>query len=109
MKELEEDGYNVVAQEKGVRTLDMVDMFFINSHAELPEMLQAYSPQAVKDRKAFQAPLLDRKAKVPALASAKSSAASNKDWLSAAGPRNSRDAIVRGETHLPLGRALHAG
>eukprot|EP00930_Biecheleria_cincta_P010377 TRINITY_DN11246_c1_g2_i1.p1 TRINITY_DN11246_c1_g2~~TRINITY_DN11246_c1_g2_i1.p1 ORF type:complete len:677 (-),score=114.48 TRINITY_DN11246_c1_g2_i1:139-2037(-) len=57
------DAYNVVAQEKGVRTLDMVDMFFINSHAELPEMIQAYSPQAVEDRKAFQAPLLDRKAK----------------------------------------------
>lgn len=57
------DGYNVVAREKGVGTLDMVDMFFINTHAELPEMVQAYSPQATDDRKAFQAPLLDRKAK----------------------------------------------
>lgn len=28
----------------------MVDMFFINSHAELAEMMQAYSPKATKRR-----------------------------------------------------------
>lgn len=44
------DAYNVVAQEKGVSTIDMVDMFFINSHAELGEMMQAYSPEATAAR-----------------------------------------------------------
>jgi len=52
------DAYNLVAQEKKVRTMDMIDMFFINSHAELPELIQAYKPSAVKSRTAFQSPLL---------------------------------------------------
>ncbi|CAK8997095.1 unnamed protein product [Durusdinium trenchii] len=44
------DAYNLVAKEKGVGTIDMVDMFFINAHAELPEMMQAYSPEATAQR-----------------------------------------------------------
>lgn len=48
------DGYNIVAKEKGVRTLDMIDMLFINSHAELPELMQAYAPAQVETRTAFQ-------------------------------------------------------
>ena len=44
------DAYNLVAGEKGVRTIDMVDLLFINSHAELPELIEAFRPQAVADR-----------------------------------------------------------
>lgn len=49
------DGYNMVALAKGVRTLDMVDMVVINSHAELPELLEAYTPDALYRRRQFQA------------------------------------------------------
>jgi hypothetical protein len=48
------DGYNFVAMNKGVRQLDMMDMMVINTHAELPELLQAYSPDAVKKREEYQ-------------------------------------------------------
>ncbi|OLP85098.1 putative phospholipase B-like 2 [Symbiodinium microadriaticum] len=44
------DAYNLVAGEKGVRTIDMVDLLFINSHAELPELIEAFRPQAVAER-----------------------------------------------------------
>ncbi|CAE7227170.1 PLBD2, partial [Symbiodinium pilosum] len=44
------DAYNLVAQAKEVRTIDMVDLLFINSHAELPELIEAFRPQAVADR-----------------------------------------------------------
>eukprot|EP00439_Symbiodinium_sp_Y106_P070018 s3852_g12.t1 len=49
------DAYNLVAEEKignfyGVRTIDMVDLLFINSHAELPELIEAFRPQAVAAR-----------------------------------------------------------
>jgi hypothetical protein len=50
------DAYNLVAIEKGVRKIDMMDMMFINSHAELPELIEAYSPTAVASRFAFQMP-----------------------------------------------------
>lgn len=49
------DGYNFVAMGKGVRMLDIIDFLIINSHAELPELMQAYSPEAIKKRRAFQA------------------------------------------------------
>ncbi|CAJ1422999.1 unnamed protein product, partial [Effrenium voratum] len=49
------DAYNLVAEEKAVRSIDMVDMFFINSHAELGELIQAYSPEAVAARTNVQA------------------------------------------------------
>merc|ERR1719163_2266888 len=48
------DGYNFVAMAKGVRNLDLIDFLVINSHAELPELMQAYSPEAVKKRREFQ-------------------------------------------------------
>mmetsp|Transcript_93569 Transcript_93569/g.171695 ORF Transcript_93569/g.171695 Transcript_93569/m.171695 type:complete len:716 (+) Transcript_93569:76-2223(+) len=48
------DGYNYVAVAKGVRTLDMVDMLVINSHGELPELLEAYTPAALLNRLKFQ-------------------------------------------------------
>ncbi|CAE7314589.1 PLBD2 [Symbiodinium microadriaticum] len=35
---------------KGVRTIDMVDLLFMNSHAELPELIEAFRPQAVAAR-----------------------------------------------------------
>jgi len=49
------DGFNFVAMAKGVRCLDMIDFLVINSHGELPELMQAYSPGAVEKRQAFQA------------------------------------------------------
>jgi len=48
------DGYNFVAMGKGVRMLDLIDFLVINSHAELPELMQAYSPKAVRARRSFQ-------------------------------------------------------
>jgi len=49
------DGYNFVAMAKGVITLDLIDFLVINIHAELPELMQAYSPEAITARRAFQA------------------------------------------------------
>lgn len=49
------DGYNFVAMGKGVRMLDLIDFLVINSHAELPELMQAYSLQAIEKRQKFQA------------------------------------------------------
>jgi len=48
------DGYNAVAQSEGVRPLDLNDMFVINSNADLAEMMEAYTPNAVKMRRTFQ-------------------------------------------------------
>lgn len=48
------DGYNFVATHKGVRSLDLIDFMMINSHAELPELMQAYMPEAIKKRQSFQ-------------------------------------------------------
>merc|ERR1719482_2362636 len=48
------DGYNFVAMAKGVRMLDLIDFLVINNHAILPELMQAYTPEAVKQRRAFQ-------------------------------------------------------
>jgi len=59
------DGYNFVALGKGVRTLDLIDFLVINSHAELPELMQAYAPDAIKKRREFQAaPVFLQKPKV---------------------------------------------
>lgn len=49
------EGYNFAALAKGLRQLDMTDMFVINSHAELPEMMQAYTPEAAEHRQQWQA------------------------------------------------------
>jgi len=48
------DGYNFMASKNGVRQLDLIDFVIINSHAELPELIQAYTLAAIKKRKAFQ-------------------------------------------------------
>jgi hypothetical protein len=47
------DAYNFVAAANGVRQLSLLDFMFINSHAELPELLQAYAPDAMKKRPSF--------------------------------------------------------
>mmetsp|Transcript_29584 Transcript_29584/g.78289 ORF Transcript_29584/g.78289 Transcript_29584/m.78289 type:complete len:654 (-) Transcript_29584:19-1980(-) len=52
------DGYNMVAAAEGTRPLTMMDIFIINNHAELPELMQAYTPEAVKERIHFQGRLL---------------------------------------------------
>lgn len=48
------DGYNFVALAKGVRQIDMIDMFVINSHAEMPELVEAYNPGTIVERAKFQ-------------------------------------------------------
>merc|ERR1719253_971519 len=48
------DAYNFAALTKGVNQIDLIDMFVINSHGELPELMEAYSPAAIKSRQRFQ-------------------------------------------------------
>lgn len=48
------DGYNTVAKLKGVNSLALLDLLFINSHAELPELMEAYKPDALSARVTFQ-------------------------------------------------------
>jgi len=48
------DGYNFAALAKGVHMLDLVDLLVINSNGEMPELMEAYTPEAVKRRRAFQ-------------------------------------------------------
>lgn len=48
------DAYNQVANFKGVRKLDMLDMLIINNHAELPELMQAYTTAAYTSRRKAQ-------------------------------------------------------
>lgn len=48
------DGYNFAALAKGVHMIDLIDMLMINSNGELPELMEAYKPEAVKRRRAFQ-------------------------------------------------------
>jgi hypothetical protein len=48
------DGYNAVALPKGVRMLDLVDMYLINNHGELSEEMEAYTPKMVDERKKAQ-------------------------------------------------------
>lgn len=60
------DGYNYVAHQIGVKQLDVVDLMIINSHSQLPILIDAYSPAAAISRRAFQ----ERKKKGPAAAAA---------------------------------------
>jgi hypothetical protein len=48
------DAYNFAAVAKNVHTIDLIDMLILNSHAEMPELMEAYTPAAVKHRRAFQ-------------------------------------------------------
>eukprot|EP00927_Polykrikos_kofoidii_P077421 TRINITY_DN7435_c0_g1_i1.p1 TRINITY_DN7435_c0_g1~~TRINITY_DN7435_c0_g1_i1.p1 ORF type:complete len:789 (+),score=137.76 TRINITY_DN7435_c0_g1_i1:53-2368(+) len=44
------DGYNVRAAQAGQPALTMIDIFLINSHGQLPELMEAYSPGAIDGR-----------------------------------------------------------
>jgi len=48
------DAYNFAAVAKNVHPIDLIDMFIINSHAEMPELMEAYTPAAVKQRRSYQ-------------------------------------------------------
>jgi len=50
------DGYNVAADHFNIHTLGLEDMVLINSAGELPDLMQAYTPQAVAGRTAVGAP-----------------------------------------------------
>jgi len=52
------DGYNAIALPGGVRMLDLVDMWLINSHGELAEEMQAYTPAAMEERRKAQGAFL---------------------------------------------------
>jgi len=56
------DGYNYVAHMTGVKQLDIIDLMIINSHSQLPTLIDAYSPAATISRRAFQ----EKKKKAPA-------------------------------------------
>jgi len=45
------DGYNAMAKKNGVRSLTLLDLLVINSHAVLPEYIEAFTPAAVDKRK----------------------------------------------------------
>eukprot|EP00747_Dinoflagellata_sp_TGD_P131108 gnl/TRDRNA2_/TRDRNA2_174929_c0_seq7.p1 gnl/TRDRNA2_/TRDRNA2_174929_c0~~gnl/TRDRNA2_/TRDRNA2_174929_c0_seq7.p1 ORF type:complete len:496 (+),score=77.07 gnl/TRDRNA2_/TRDRNA2_174929_c0_seq7:50-1489(+) len=52
------DGYNFAAEGHfggGAPKLDLVDMMLINSHAEVPDLIEAYKPSAVALRRKIQA------------------------------------------------------
>lgn len=48
------DGYNALALSKGVKMIDLVDMWMINNHGELSEEMEAYKPEAVMEREKVQ-------------------------------------------------------
>jgi len=50
------DGYNFAANHFGVHPLELEDILVLNSGAELPQMMSAYTPQAKADRLASQTP-----------------------------------------------------
>jgi hypothetical protein len=54
------DAYNFAAVTKGVHSLTLVDMFVINRHDELPDLLAAFAPDAIKARRASKTTLLER-------------------------------------------------
>jgi len=58
------DGYNYVAHLTNVKQLDIIDLMLINSHSQLPTLIDAYSPAAAISRRAFQ----ERSKKGPAAA-----------------------------------------
>lgn len=45
------DAYNAEALARGLKGLDMLDFYVMNSHGELPELMQAFSPQTVAKRR----------------------------------------------------------
>jgi len=89
------DGYNFMATTNRVNTLDLIDMFIINSHGELPELLQAYTPKAATDRKAFQKAFLGLLQKGRTSLPGISSAAADRDWEQRVAKRGRCSALVR--------------
>ncbi|CAD7928377.1 unnamed protein product [Amoebophrya sp. A120] len=49
------DGYNLAAAAHGVKELSMAELLLLNSHGELGELLEAYSPNRAIARRRFQA------------------------------------------------------
>eukprot|EP00392_Amoebophrya_sp_AT5.2_P002423 g2428.t1 len=49
------DGYNLCAVAREVKELTMPEMFLLNSHGELGELLEAYSPERAVARRRWQA------------------------------------------------------
>jgi len=49
------EGYNNVARQTGVASLTWEDMMMINSHADMGELMQAYSPKMLEHRREAQA------------------------------------------------------
>jgi len=52
------DGYNFAAKHFNIHTLGFMDLLLINSGAEMPALMKAYTPQAVSDRIAATATTL---------------------------------------------------
>jgi len=48
------DGFNWIAVNKGVLGLTMVDMWTINANAVLPELMEAFTPAAMMQRRKYQ-------------------------------------------------------
>lgn len=44
------DGYNYAARKFGVNSLSLEDMLVLNSGGELPQLMEAFTPEAVQDR-----------------------------------------------------------
>merc|ERR1719410_786684 len=44
------DGYNYAARKFGVNSLNLEDMLVLNSGGELPQLMEAFTPEAVQDR-----------------------------------------------------------
>jgi hypothetical protein len=53
------DGFNWIAMNKGVLALTMVDMWTINANAVLPELMEAFTPAALKARRAYQSKVVE--------------------------------------------------
>merc|ERR1719379_1384087 len=48
------DGFNWIAMNRGVLGLTMVDMWVLNANAVLPELLEAFTPAMMAQRRAYQ-------------------------------------------------------
>lgn len=48
------DGYNKRASQLGQSTIDLLDLFIINTHGSLSEMMVAFTPKAMERRRQFQ-------------------------------------------------------
>lgn len=49
------DGYNAAAKLAGQEAITIMDVWMINSHAQLPELMEAYKPDAISSRQKFRA------------------------------------------------------